>query len=130
VGIDLQIKIKPEFEFHKRDALGDLSDLGLFDSILLIAVIEHVTQAQELLRNLSKQLAPGGRLILTTPSKAGDALHHHLSGVGLASSDAAEDHEKIFTLEELKALIADAGLTPTHASTFFFGLNQLVVGEK
>lgn len=41
---------------------------GSFDLILLIEVIEHVTDPLTLLRTLKPKLAPGGRIFITTPS--------------------------------------------------------------
>ncbi|HKC61614.1 MAG TPA: class I SAM-dependent methyltransferase [Myxococcales bacterium] len=60
-------------EFRFIDAIERLDTLGeRFDCITLIEVLEHLTarQGQEMLRQISRRLAPGGRLVLTTPNYA------------------------------------------------------------
>jgi ubiquinone/menaquinone biosynthesis C-methylase UbiE len=41
-----------------------------FDTIVMAAVIEHLTEPIQVLRNLHRLLAPGGRLIIDTPNIA------------------------------------------------------------
>jgi 2-polyprenyl-3-methyl-5-hydroxy-6-metoxy-1,4-benzoquinol methylase len=55
-----------------RFAVGDLlspaiSALGLFDGIACLEVLEHLSEPEELLRRMDHCLAPGGRLIVSTP---------------------------------------------------------------
>ena len=71
-----------------------------------------------------------GRIIITTPSKLGGKIHALGSGIGLASSFAAEDHQKIFSLGELEALLEKNGFAIIESKKFLFGLNLLIVGEK
>ncbi len=130
VGIDIHRLPGVNFTFHERSVLDDLSDLGTFDSIFMLATIEHLEKYNEAIANLVTRLNSGGTLILTTPSKLGDALHHWGAKVGLTSGMAAEDHEKIFTLEELKQLLLAHGLEKVEAHSFMLGLNQIVVGRK
>lgn len=130
VGIDPKPASHPDFTFYQRSGLDDLSDLGLFDSVCLLAVIEHVTEYERLIKNISKSLAPGGRLVLTTPTSAGDKVHRFFSGLGVASTDAVDDHFHIFTLPELFALLLKNGFEIEYQSLFFLGLNQVIVGKK
>ena len=51
---------------------GTVSDLtGPFDTVFAFEVIEHVTDDVDLLRQLRDMLAPGGRLVLSTPAHPG-----------------------------------------------------------
>ncbi|MFH0955504.1 MAG: class I SAM-dependent methyltransferase [Candidatus Micrarchaeota archaeon] len=130
VGIDPKPAVHPDFTFYQASGLDDLSDLGLFDSVCLLAVIEHVHEYDRLIQNLSKSLVPGGRLVLTTPTPAGDKVHRFFSGLDVASTDAKDDHFHIFTLSELSALLLKNGFEIEHKSLFFLGLNQVIVGKK
>jgi SAM-dependent methyltransferase len=130
VGIDPKPSQHSGFTFYQRSGLDDLSDLGLFDSVCLLAVIEHVHDYGRLVNNLFKSLRPGGRLIITTPTPAGDQVHRFFSGLNISSTDAVDDHFHIFTLSELVALLLRNGFEIEHKSLFFLGLNQAVVGKK
>ncbi len=52
---------------------GEASDLdvrkGAFDVVFLMDVIEHVPEPRHLLRDVKRLLAPGGRLVLSTPEE-------------------------------------------------------------
>lgn len=130
VGMDVHSPQRTDFTFHKRSVMDDLSDLGTFDTIFLLATIEHLDNYTQAISNLVSRLNEGGVLIITTPSKMGDSLHHLGAKVRLVSLEAAEDHEKIFTLNELKELMRQNHLELVTAHTFMLGLNQLVVGRK
>ncbi|QQR93161.1 MAG: class I SAM-dependent methyltransferase [Candidatus Iainarchaeum archaeon] len=130
VGVDVRPPFGADFLYHQRGIHDSLHDLGTFDTIFLLATIEHLTKITEALENLTPLLRKGGQLIITTPSPLGDNIHHMGSKIGLFSSAAADEHEKIFNLEELNALLKSVKLDVTTSSTFLFGLNQLVIGEK
>ena len=42
---------------------------GMFDTVVIMEVIEHVAEERTILEELTRVLAPGGRLLLTTPHK-------------------------------------------------------------
>ena len=52
---------------------ADLSDVpdGFYQVISMIEVIEHLTDLNGTLKELFRVLAPGGRILITTPSRAG-----------------------------------------------------------
>lgn len=129
-GIDIRASSAVDFPFFLRSGLEDLSDLGLFDSVFLLAVIEHVPEYERLIENLSKSVRPQGRLIITTPTPLGDRMHRFFSGLDVVSSDAADDHCHIFTLSELHALLLVNGFEIEFESLFFLGFNQVIVGRK
>ncbi|MEY9102033.1 2-polyprenyl-3-methyl-5-hydroxy-6-metoxy-1,4-benzoquinol methylase [Sinorhizobium fredii] len=70
------------------------TELGTFDFITCIAVIEHVNDVESLLRRISDLLNPGGAVVLQSPNHRaiqnviGD-IHHRIFGVQLLSYSAA-----------------------------------------
>ena len=130
VGIDIHRLPGIDFTFYERSVHDDLSDLGKFDTIFMLATIEHLENYHATIAHLVSSLSEGGRIILTTPTPFGDSMHHWGAKIGLTSMMAADDHEKIFNLQELRQLLTESGLEVVAAHHFFLGMNQLVVGQK
>jgi len=59
-GIDFRIIDLREIESH-RDGLG------MFDQIICLETIEHVSDDEGLVRRLATMLEPGGRILISTP---------------------------------------------------------------
>jgi SAM-dependent methyltransferase len=65
----------PRVEFARADlATGALAGLGVFDTIVCLEVLEHLPDPEGLLARLDRSLAPGGRLIVSTPLGKGRAI--------------------------------------------------------
>jgi SAM-dependent methyltransferase len=60
------------YQYGKLDYVGDIWDIkeadGTFDAILCTEVFEHIPYPVETVREFSRLLKPGGKLILTAPS--------------------------------------------------------------
>jgi len=106
-----------EFESHRMQ----------FDYILLLAVIEHFDNPEEILSELKKRLKFKGKIIITTPTHFGNTLLTIGSKVGIVSRMAFEEHNRIFSREDFTLLARKLGLNIIVYSRFEFGLNQLVV---
>jgi 2-polyprenyl-3-methyl-5-hydroxy-6-metoxy-1,4-benzoquinol methylase len=98
-----------------------------FDTIVMIAVIEHLSSPNNILSQLPALLKKQGKLIITTPSPLGDRIHKIGANFGLVSKEAAEDHEHIYNEKELVDLLSKNGLKVHIYQKFILGLNQLVV---
>jgi SAM-dependent methyltransferase len=59
-GIDFRIIDLRELEDHR-------SALGMFDQIICLETIEHVTDDEGLVNSLAAMLKPGGQILLSTP---------------------------------------------------------------
>jgi len=101
--------------------LFDLSpdQLGTFDLVIACEVIEHVAHPDGLLRQLKRFLAPGGRILLTTPN--GAHFRNRLPSFAEAGDATvlesrqfqpdADGHLFLLTPDELCSLAASADLT-------------------
>lgn len=98
-----------------------------FDYILLLAVIEHFDNPEEILSKLKKRLKFQGKIIVTTPTHFGNTLLTIGSKVGIVSRTAFEEHNTIFSRNDFFLLAKKLGLNIIEYTTFEFGLNQLVV---
>jgi SAM-dependent methyltransferase len=119
----------PDCEFHVRDLDRDRLDLGpRFDSVLMLALIEHVFNQKHLLGEVVASLKPGGKIIITTPTVFGnDVVHRMGSALGLFAKTAADDHIAIFNRRRLDILANEFGLRIAAYSRFELGCNQLAV---
>ena len=94
---------------------GELSalDLGQFDLVTCMEVLEHVADKPAFVAALAASLAPGGLLILSTPNRSPQSRLLLVGAAELVGAIPRGTHhwEDFATPEELRDLLADAGLT-------------------
>lgn len=98
-----------------------------FDTVIMLAVIEHINSVEDLLKDLSNVLIDDGRILITTPAPVADSIHAIGARIGLFSHIAYEEHEKLYDLSEMSKLIAHSGLSLRKYKRFLYGMNQLFV---
>lgn len=102
-----------------------------FDTIVMMAVIEHIFNLKHLGRNLARALKPGGRAVLTTPTPFGnDVVHRFGAALGLFSKAAADDHIVLFNRKRFQIFAAEVGLVLLEHRLFQIGCNQLAVLQR
>ena len=113
--------------FLEYDLEVDTLDLDsmTFDTILMIAVIEHLKDPTIILGQISKLLSPNGKLIITTPTPIGGVIHSIGAYLGLFYKEAMADHKRYFTLKTLTPLILDGYLVIIGYRKFLILGNQL-----
>ncbi len=95
---------------YRHAAVEELG--GRFDLVTSMEVIEHVADPAAFLKSLAARLAPGGLMILSTPNRT---VRSRLLMITLAEGigripKGTHDHAKFITPDELKAMLAAAGL--------------------
>lgn len=129
--IELVKRYNVNFKFHELDIEYDeLPQLNMkFDTIIMMAVIEHLKYPENILTQLPKYLNEGGRLIITTPTPFADIIHNLGSKINIFSKDASEKHCRLYNRESMEELIEKNGLAIVYYETFELGLNQIYVIE-
>jgi SAM-dependent methyltransferase len=123
-------KRHPGYQFYARDLDREpLSLSGRFQTIVLMAVIEHLSQPGRMLSQIGRYLDAGGRLLITTPSPFGNRVHQVGARAGLFSLEAMRDHKVIFTEATLSHQLWHNGLRVSRYRRFLLGCNQLFVCE-
>lgn len=139
VGIDLSEADIEEARRHHPDCefrIVNLDDELLdyeeeFDTIVMLAVIEHIFNLKRLGQGLARALRPGGHVVLSTPTPFGNDVVHRLGAtVGLFSQEAADDHIVIFNRKRFEVFAAEVGLRLVKHQLFQFGCNQIAVLGK
>jgi SAM-dependent methyltransferase len=100
-----------------------------FDCITMLAVLEHIAQREELARECSRVLAPGGRVVITVPRPAVDRVLAVLKRLRLIHGMSLEEHSG-YDVERTCPIFQGAGLRLVVRRPFQLGLNCLFVFEK
>jgi SAM-dependent methyltransferase len=103
-----------------------------FDSIISLAVIEHVSDPAQFLRTLATHLdeSAAACLAVTTPHPSVDWVHDVGAALVLFSKHANEEHEDLLDRAKLEMAGAKAGLKLVTYRRFLFGANQIAVYKK
>ena len=109
----IAVEIDPAFAARTRERFADrprvrvvegdarlLPELGRFDTIVMLDVLEHIEDDVAMLRSLQDRLSPDGRLVLKVP--ASPALYGTL--------DSAIGHYRRYSRRTLSQTAAQAGL--------------------
>ena len=143
VGIDIQEELiqrlrqtKPSYKFYCLDI--EVSDDVLletinsqFDTIVMLAVIEHLQNPCTILSQCRTLLKPSGNLVITTPTVKGDKLIRFIKavlGVKQEEEEGYGPHMTSFNEETLISLLAvQNGFKVKLYRKFEFGFNQLII---
>jgi SAM-dependent methyltransferase len=98
-----------------------------FDTILLVAFVEHIYNQKHLFTQVLERLKPDGRIVITTPTPLGDRVHRVGAALGLFAKSAEDHHPIIFSKARLRVFAKRFDLRMEAYKTFALGCNQLVV---
>lgn len=136
VGVDLDRGVLahakrsyPEAKFYTPAEFARQTKLK-FDTVVGLAIIEHVDQPLEFLRSLVARLKEGGRIVLTTPHPALEWVLHVGGRFGLFSKASHEEHNVLLDRKLVNKLAEQAGLQVLVYRRFLLGANQLIVYQK
>jgi 2-polyprenyl-6-hydroxyphenyl methylase/3-demethylubiquinone-9 3-methyltransferase len=96
---------------YRAGSVEDLAD-DRFDLVCSMEVIEHVSDPAAFVAGLKRAMAPGGLLLISTPNRtplSNLALIVVGEGTGRIPR-GTHDHAKFLTPEEMRTLLAEAGL--------------------
>lgn len=131
VDHDAEARSAAQRRYPKHQFVDDLpGERAAFDTVISLAVIEHIAQPVELLGRFAALLKEGGAIVLTTPHPHFHRIHDLGATVGLFSKDAADDHEVMFNRKDLAGLAQRIGFQMVKYQRFLFGANQLVVFRR
>jgi ubiquinone/menaquinone biosynthesis C-methylase UbiE len=133
-GIDWKApNLRTEKLFTRQVTLSDALPCpdDSFDIVTMLAVLEHLSHPKEIVGEIARVLKPGGRLILTVPSKAAKPVLEFLAyKVGFVSEAEIRDHKCYYDRQLLTLLFADTALDIERHRYFQFGMNNYLVCRK
>ena len=101
-------------------------DIGTFDLVTCLEVVEHVADKPAFLADVAERLAPDGLLVMSTPNRTAASrvlLVGAAEAIGYVPK-GTHHWEDFVTPEELESLLADAGLTVTDRRGIGYGLGK------
>jgi len=132
VALERARKRYPEREFIAANIeIDELPYRDEFDTVLLVALIEHILNQRHLLQQCHRVLRPGGALVITTPTPFGnDVVHRAGAALGLFAKSIAHHHVVIYDKRRLQAAAAMVGFSLDQHRYFQLRCNQLAVLRK
>lgn len=100
-----------------------------FDAVVMLATLEHIPDKEPLAAELFRLLVPGGRVIITVPSRAVDSIVKWLCRLGLADGMSLDEHHGFDPLTAPE-IFGRHGFELDQHRRFQFGLNHLYVLRK
>jgi 2-polyprenyl-3-methyl-5-hydroxy-6-metoxy-1,4-benzoquinol methylase len=133
VGIDLD-PVPPstaKYRFIQGSFPSALPPGEPFDVVAALAVLEHIPAPDQprFAAGCAKVLRPGGRLVLTVPSRRVDDVLNVLRAVRLVDGMSLDQHHG-FDPADTVPLFERAGLVLEREANFQLGLNNLFVFRK
>ena len=119
----------PQREFYNCNVDEEPLELGdeRFDTVLLVAVIEHLAHPEKALAEIQKYLLPGGSLVITTPTLWGQRIHRLGARLGIFHPHAAAEHVRAYNYAAMRDLVSRVGLEIMERRRFEMGFNQLFI---
>ena len=135
-GVGLDDQIVDGVEGRWRRVRADLQSPlpfadGAFDQVVMLAVLEHLTDPQKVLVEAFRVIAPGGSLIMTWPSSMVDPILTVLHKLRLVSDEMESDeHQKRIPLDTLQQMLERIGFQRFVHRRFEFGLNNVMAAFR
>lgn len=137
LNIDHEVKGLKKFEAIEQPAEVALPMLKgrSFDVVMLISVLEHLSDPLGVLSACNRMLAPSGRLMVNVPTWMGKYfLELTAFRLGLSANGRIEvdDHKMYYEKRDLWPLLIKAGFVPSRVYLRYhkFGLNLFAVADK
>lgn len=138
-GIGFDLVVNPKFN-HDRITLTNHPvdqplpiDNNLADVVCALAIVEHVKEPIQLIKEAYRILKPGGLLIITTPSQRAKPLLELLAfRLKLISQTEISDHQRYYNQASLATDLRQAGFATQNITitSFELGFNLLARAIK
>jgi SAM-dependent methyltransferase len=139
IGVDFQIEPKlhgrPGYTFYEgaiEETLPKLQGEQL-DVMMLISVLEHLSEPQVMLESAWKLLKPSGVLLINVPTWIGKSfLEFSAFRLGLSPKVEMDDHKMYYNKRDLWPLLVRAGFRPSQIQLRYhkLGLNLFATATK
>ena len=106
-------------------------DDASFDTVTLVACLNHIPERQDSLREAYRVLRPGGRIVLTMIERTLGAVGHRLWWYSEEKERDVDPHEEMgLDRKEMIGLLEAAGYRDIGVRSFCYGLNFVFVATR
>lgn len=137
-GVDIESEIIaynqtnfPQFSFFQNNI--DQEKLSFpddsFDLVIMLAIIEHLSNPVKILQEVRRVLANGGVIVASTPHPRGETILEMGSKIKIFSQDKHQ-HQPLLDKKQMLAVASDAELKIIEFEPFLLGFNQKIVMQK
>jgi len=110
--------------------LSELVPPDSHDTIIALALIEHIDNPDIFLRACYNIIKSGGKIILTTPPPRSKFILELISRMGIIDRREIDEHKNYFTLIDLTKMLESTGFSIVTKKHFLVGFNSLIVAKK
>jgi SAM-dependent methyltransferase len=130
-GLESDRSLGPNARLIRGMFPRDLSDRGPFDTICMLAVLEHIPPDAHptIARGCFEHLRPGGHLVVTVPSPRADSVLRVLRFLRIIDGMSLNQHYG-FHPGQVGPLFEQAGLRLVKKNRFQLGFNNLFVFQR
>lgn len=107
-----------------------MQNMAKFNTISMLAVLEHIKNPEKILRDLADKLEPEGQIVITVPNPRFEFVHSIGARIGIVSREADEEHISDVDHEFIESLTKKINMKIRVSKKFLFGMNQLFVLQK
>lgn len=101
------------------------------DTVFLLAVLEHLDEPCPMLREIHRVLKPGGKLVLTTPTRfAKPILEFMAFNIHIINEEEIREHKHYYNKAEILALLEQTRYKNGSCKWFCLGVNSIAAAEK
>ncbi|MDE6712827.1 MAG: class I SAM-dependent methyltransferase [Lachnospiraceae bacterium] len=101
------------------------------DRVFMLAVLEHLEDAEAMVTECHRILKKGGILVLTTPTPIAKPILEFLSfKLHMISRASIEEHKHYYSRTEMMEIFKKCGFSKAKYRKFMFGVNSLAVVLK
>lgn len=103
-----------------------------FNTVTLLAVLEHIENEQQILKEAYRVLVPGGKLVITVPSVWSQPVLEFLAyKLKIVSEAEIRDHKRYYNRDRLRKVLVDqTGFQGFHHCYFQFWMNNFCTVVK
>jgi ubiquinone/menaquinone biosynthesis C-methylase UbiE len=102
-----------------------------FDTVTMLAVLEHIEHEQQILREIHRVLLPGGKLVLTVPSIWSQPVLEFLAyRLRIISEAEIRDHKRYYNRDRLRKILVETGFQKFQHQYFQLGMNNFCTVVK
>ena len=131
IGVDIDSRGGDDVLIVKDSSKLEFEDKS-FDTITIIAALNHITNRLEVLKEANRVLKDDGKIIVTMIPPKFSQLWHFLRRPWADELEKDFQHGQVYgiTSQELKKLLNDSGFEVVLHKKFMLRMNSLMVGRK